>query len=142
MPTSHSVIPAGAQWYLADIVEQITVEDDPRQVILILIRAGSPEDACQEALSLGSEAEITYENPQGKSVSLRFHGLNELTVIDDELEHGAELSYREIQTTDESSVREWIKLKDQLGIFSPRRPRSGPDYTSKSIVEEARNLLR
>jgi len=145
VPNSQPGIPAGTQWYLADIVEQITVEDDPRHLIhinLILIRAGSPEEAHQEALRLGAEAELANENPQGKTVSIRFQGLNELTVIDDELEHGAELSYREIQTTDGSSIQVWTKPKEQLNIFRPRCPCTGPGYTSKDIVEEARRLIR
>ena len=41
-------IPPDAKWYLADIVEQATIEDDPRRVIpinTILIHADSPEAA-------------------------------------------------------------------------------------------------
>ena len=41
-------IPADAKWYLAEIVEQISVEGDPRSVIhtnLVLVRADSPDEA-------------------------------------------------------------------------------------------------
>ena len=53
-------IPENAKWYLADIVQEITVEDDPHNVVhtnLVLIRADSPEEAYQKAMELGLAGE-------------------------------------------------------------------------------------
>jgi Domain of unknown function (DUF4288) len=83
---------------LAKIVEQITVEGDPRNVVhtnLVLIRADSPEEAYPKAVELGAAGEQSYENLDGTRVEFRFRGLRELSVIYDELEHGAELTYSE-----------------------------------------------
>lgn len=137
-------IPKDAKWYLTGIVEQITVEDDPRHVVhvnTILIRADSPEEAYQEAMRLGANANLSYPNPEGKTVTMNFLGLHDLNVIHDELEHGAELSYREFKTTDEATIREWVSAKEDLGVFARMRPMQGPDYTSGEIVGEARKLL-
>jgi hypothetical protein len=49
-------IPKSAKWYLAEIVQQITVEGDSRNVVhtnLVLVRADSPEDAYQKRWSWG-----------------------------------------------------------------------------------------
>ncbi len=58
-------IPEDAKWYLADIVQQITVEDEPRNVVhtnLVLIRADSPEEAYQKAIELGTAGDHSDEN--------------------------------------------------------------------------------
>ena len=50
-------IPEDAKWYLADLVEEITVEGDPRNVVhtnMTLVRADSPEEAYQKAVQLGT----------------------------------------------------------------------------------------
>jgi hypothetical protein len=132
-------IPKSAKWYLADIVEQITVEGDPRNVIhtnLILIRADSPEEAYEKALELGAAGEQSYENPDGKQVTFRFRGLHDLNVIHDELEHGAELIYTEDLDLDESAIREWVAAKDKLGVFLPITPSTGPNYASRDVMDE------
>ena len=59
-------IPEDAKWYLADIVLQIAVDDDPRSVVhinLVLIRADSPEEAYEKALALGAEGEASSTVP-------------------------------------------------------------------------------
>jgi hypothetical protein len=53
-------IPAGAKWYVAEIVAQIAVEADPRSVVhtnMVLVRAGSPEEAYAKANGLGKSQE-------------------------------------------------------------------------------------
>jgi uncharacterized protein DUF4288 len=132
-------IPQSAKWYLAEIVQQITVEDDPRNIIhtnLVLVRANSPEEAYQRAIELGTAGEASYENPDGKGVTIRFRGLHDVNVIHDELEHGAELIYSENMGMDESAIQEWLTPKEGLGIFLPITPSTGPDYRSRDIVEE------
>ena len=122
-------IPEDAKWYLAEIVEEITVEDDPRNVVhrnLHLVRADSPEEAYRKAIELGTSSEASWENIDGKRVTIRFRGLHGLhKVIDDELEHGAELSYRED-----------IAAKEELGVFQPITPSTGPHYGSRDVIEE------
>jgi len=79
-------IPKSAKWYLEDIVQQITVEGDPRSVVhtnLVLVRADSPEEAYQKAIELGAVGDQSYENPDGKRVTFRFRGLHDLNVIHD-----------------------------------------------------------
>ena len=123
-------IPESAKWYLADIVQEITVEGDPRNVVhtnLVLVRADSPEDAYQKALELGIAGDQSYENPYGKRVTFRFRGLHDLNVIHDELEHGAELIYREHFDLDESAIREWVRTETQAWRLPPDHSEQGTE---------------
>jgi Domain of unknown function (DUF4288) len=132
-------IPEDAKWYLANIVQEIAVDGDPRNVVhtnLILLRADSPEEAYQKAMELGTAGEDSYENIDGMRVTHRFRGLRELQVIHDELEHGAELSYREDIAVDESTIQKWVAAKEELGVFRPITPSTGPHYGSARIIEE------
>jgi hypothetical protein len=132
-------IPKSAKWYLADIVQQITVEGDPRNVVhtnLVLVRADSPEEAYQKAIELGAAGDESYENPDGKRVTFRFRGLHDLNVIHDELEHGADLIYSEDLDLDEPAIQEWVAPKEDLGVFLPITPSTGPNYASRDVVEE------
>jgi hypothetical protein len=132
-------IPKSAKWYLAEIVEQITVEGDPRNVVhtnLVLVGADSPEDAYQKAIDLGTAGEQSYENPDGKNVTVRFRGLHDLNVIHDELEHGAELIYSESTNLDDAAIGQWVSPKEKLGVFLPITPSTGPDYRSRDVVEQ------
>src|SRR6202521_1398870 len=91
-------IPKDAKWYLADIVEEIRVEGDRRNVVhtnLALVRADSPDEAYAKAIALGKRGNTKYKNPEGKMVTIRFRGLKELNVIHDELEHGCEITFGE-----------------------------------------------
>ena len=132
-------IPTGAKWYLADIVQQITVEDDPRSVVhtnLVLVRADSPEEAYRRAMELGAAGEQSYENPEGRQVTFKFRGLRDLNVIHDELEHGTELTYREDVGMDEDAIRRWVTPKEELGVFAPITPSTGPIYISRDIIDK------
>jgi hypothetical protein len=60
-----------------------------------LIRADSPDEAYEKAVSLGYQGEASYDNPNGQLVQIRFRGLADLDVIYDELGHGAELLFHE-----------------------------------------------
>ncbi|MGH9648306.1 MAG: DUF4288 domain-containing protein, partial [Bryobacteraceae bacterium] len=112
-----SFVPEDAKWYLARLVEQITVEGDPRNVVhtnLVLVRADSPEEAYPKALDLGAQGETTYDNPQGRRVKIAFRGLHDLDVICDPLEHGAELEFRQRLDMDETAIEKWICPKEEL----------------------------
>ena len=131
-------IPKDAKWYLADIVLEITIEGDPRNVVhtnLVLIRASSPEEAYQKAVELGTANEQSWDNIDGKDVTTRFRGLRDLNVILGELEHGTELSYGERIGLDESAIQKWVTPKEGLGVFLPIEASTGPDYRSRDIVE-------
>jgi hypothetical protein len=131
-------IPECAKWYLAEIVQQITVDGDPRNVVhtnQVLVRADSPEEAYQKAIELGTAGAMSYENPDGKQVTFRFRGLHDLNVIHDELEHGTEIIYSEDVDLDESRIQRWISPKEELGVFRPISPSKGPDYRSGEVME-------
>jgi hypothetical protein len=132
-------IPANAKWYLADIVEQIVVEDDPRYVVhtnTVLIRADSPEDAYAKAVELGTNKAVSYQNPEGKSVTITYRGLWDLKVIHSELEHGAELAYSEDIETDQAAIEQYVSTKEELGVFASRQPSQGPNYFSGDVLEK------
>ena len=132
-------IPPNAKWYLADIVQEITVDGDPRNVVhtnAVLVRADSPEEAYEKAMELGTDGDLSYENPDGKLVTFRFRGLRDLNVIHDELEHGTELTYSEDIGVDESKIQKWVTTKEELGIFRPIEEPSGPNYSSREVMEE------
>jgi hypothetical protein len=132
-------IPKGAKWYLAEIVEQITVEDDPRIVVhtnMVLIHADSPEQAYEEASILGKQSDISYDNSEGKLVTIKFRGLHDLNVIYDKLEHGAELIYREDLVMYEQEIQSLVSAKKDLGVFAPIKPFQGPNYAAGDIMQE------
>jgi Domain of unknown function (DUF4288) len=134
-------VPADAKWYLADIVEEIKVQRDPRNVVhtnLVLIRADSPEEAYEKAFEIGKQKDDSYENPEGKLVTCSFRGLRDLNVIYDELEHGAELLYEEQIDMDETAVQKWISPREDLGVFAPIRRSERPDYRAGDVVRELR----
>ena len=132
-------IPEDAKWYLAEIIEQITVDGDLRNVVhtnLVLVRADSPEDAYEKAMELGRAGEQSYENPDGKRVTFRFRGLRDLNVIHGGLEHGAELIYSEDVDVDESDICKWVTPKEDLGIFLQITQSPGPDYSSREVMQK------
>lgn len=132
-------IPKNAKWYLADLVEEVRVAGERRNVVhtnWTLIRADSPEEAHKEAIALGKGGNTQYKNLDGKTVTIRFRGINELNVIHDELEHGAEIGFSENIGVSEKKIKGWIPLKRRLGVFAPMRPVEGPDYVSAEIMRE------
>jgi hypothetical protein len=137
-------IPQNAKWYVAEIVEEISIEEDPRNVVhvnLVLIRADSPDEAYARALQLGKQSEMQYENPSNKQVSIRFRGLKSLEVVHDELEHGTELRYSERVAISEEEVTKLVTPKDELDVFTPISQSNGPDYSSREILEQAKKAL-
>jgi hypothetical protein len=138
-------VPPNAQWYVAELVEQITVAGDPRSVVhrnLVLIRADSPEDAYEKALLVGSDGEDAFENPAGKKVRIVFRGLSELSVVHDELDHGAELLYDERIGAPDEEIKRWLRPKEQLSVFRSIDRDKSPDYSSGEILQEARHLSK
>jgi hypothetical protein len=127
-------IPTGAKWYIAGLVEEITVEGASQNIVhknLVLVRADSPEKAYEEAVEMGQQRQVSYENPAGKEVRITFRGLSELNVIHDDLDHGAELLYWEKGGVSNSKIEEWILPKEKLSVFRPTMRSSLPDYSCK-----------
>ena len=133
-------IPDDARWYLADIVLEIKIEDDARNVIhinTVLVRANSPERAYIRAIKLGREAEHKYENTDGKDVQVIFHGLRDLNVIHDKLRHGTELIYEERSELSTEQVAKLVSPKEELGVFEERRKptKDEPNYMPNSVMD-------
>ena len=117
-------------WYLAELVMQIVVADDPRNVVhqnLVLVSADAPEEAYEKALHFG-------KNPDGKSVQISFEGLSDLDQIDEELEDGAELTFHYKVNVSEEQLRSIVQPRDRLRAFLPPTRAEGPDYTSREIL--------
>jgi hypothetical protein len=137
-------IPKNAEWYVAEIIEEIIVEDDARNVVhrnLVLVQASSPDEAHRRAVELGKQAEIAYQNPAGKKVWSKFRGLGELSVVHDALEHGAELRYSEDVSVPEERIAKLIKAREELSVFREIESSRGPDYSCKEILDEAYQLM-
>ena len=132
-------VPTDAKWYLADIIEEIRVQGDRRNVVhtnRTLIRADSPNEAYRKALALGKQGNTRYKNPAGKTVTIKFCGLGELDVIHDELEHGGEITFSRDIAVSERNIKGRILPKNKLGVFAPMRPHRGPDYASAEVTDE------
>jgi len=132
-------IPPNAKWYVAEIVEEITIKGEARNVVHVnttLIRANSPEEAYERAQELGKQGEITYKNLRENKVAIHFRGLHSLDVIHDDLDHGAELFYSEHIGMPQEEVAKLVTDKEKLGVFRPITPSEAPDYCCKEIMEE------
>lgn len=131
-------VPKDAEWYLAEIVQELTVEDDPRNVVwrnLTLVHASSPEDAYTRAMSLGNSGDTEYLNPAGKRVTVQFRGLSYLDVIHDALEHGAELMFHSNVGVSPDDLQKVLRSKEELQLFLPIEPAEGPNFVSGEIVQ-------
>ncbi len=140
-----SYIPPSAKWYVAELIEEITVEGDERNVVhknLILVRADSPEQAYDRACELGKQSETAFDNPEGAKVSIRFRGIAYLNVVHDELEHGAELLFAQVVGVPETEILKLVVPRDRLTVFRPVESLESPDYSCKEIVEEANKIAK
>ncbi|MEL6616806.1 MAG: DUF4288 domain-containing protein [Bacteroidota bacterium] len=130
-------------WYIAELVQEITVDGEPNNVVHInsvLIQAENDEEAYTAALAEAYEDE--YENPRGQTVRHRFVGLRELVRVYEELEHGAELAYEERIGVSLDDLSELATARHDLAVFRPPEPPTGPDYASRVILDEAVRLVR
>ncbi|MCB1232998.1 MAG: DUF4288 domain-containing protein [Verrucomicrobiae bacterium] len=133
-------VPDDAEWFLAQLVEEIRIQDSAKNIVhinYVLIRATTPEDAYNRAMALGEAENQSYTNPDGKEVTTRFCGLRELDVICFPLEHGCEIHFEEHLGRSEVEINQLLRNKAELEAFLPIRDRPGrPDYSSKEVVEE------
>ncbi len=139
-------IPEGAHWYVAEILEEISVEGAAKKVVhrnLVLVDADSPDQAYERAVELGKQGESSYRNPEGRNVLARFLGLADLSVVYDELEHGAELAYTEQLVRSDEDTSHLVRPRSQLSIFRNRDELSTSlDYSDRVIVDQAKELLK
>ena len=138
-------IPEDAKWYIADLLEEITVSGETKNVLhrnSILIRADSPEEAYEKAGNFGRNSETSYLNSKNQDVIIKFRGIAELEVIHDLLEDGAELTYTERIGVPEEEIARLILEKEELSVFRPINPSSGPDYGSREIRQNAFEMMR
>jgi hypothetical protein len=131
-------IPEVARWYLADVVLELTVKGDPRNVVHInthLVQAKSAEQAYRKARALGQASEQTFTNSTGKQVRAVFRGLRNLDVIHDALDDGAELTYSECVAVPEDELKTWLLPKKKLGVFADDGfKREVPNYMPASVM--------
>jgi hypothetical protein len=133
-------IPKDATWYIAQVVLELIVENESRNVIHInylLVKASSPDDAYEKALRLGHEHESEYVNSGNQRVKIFFRGLKNLDIVYDHLEHGAELLFEERVGVDEKDLAALTQPKERLSVFQPIEGSRGPDYGSQSVRLEA-----
>ena len=138
-------IPKNAVWYIADIIEEITVQGYKScslHINTVLIEASSPEDAFEKATVIGNTYNITYKNVYQKDVVCKFRGLQNLNVIDGKLEHGVELSYVRRDRIKPSSVERFVSDKADLAVFRDIIPLSGPNMMPDSIDDELKHRIQ
>jgi hypothetical protein len=131
---------SGAEWYLAELVMEITVSGATRNVVhrnLVLVRAGSPDAAFDKAIHFGRAAETSYENPAGQFVQIKFCGLSKLELTYEDLEDGAELTFEEHIGVQEAEIEALIPPRNELSAFVVPKPgrEHDPDYRSKAFIE-------
>jgi Domain of unknown function (DUF4288) len=128
-------------WYISELIMEITVTGDPRNVIHrnhVLISATSSEEAYSKAVLLGKGGETSYKNPHGEDVRIRFVGIADLDEIDDELEDGAEVLFHYSVDVPKLELESLIPEKGRLRAFAPRTRAVGPDYASAEVVDLVR----
>jgi hypothetical protein len=142
-------IPDDAEWFVAELIMEITVAGADRNVVhrdLVLISAKRPESAYERALDLGQQGEVSYENPKGQSVQIKFRGISRLDVVSDPLEDGSELTFEELVDVSEDEILRWIPPKSNLEAFRPPPPfgisRKDPDYSSRVVIDKVMELIR
>jgi hypothetical protein len=138
-------VPDDAEWFLAQVVEEIRVAGSKRNVVhinYVIIRADSPEAAYDRAMALGKQGETSYVNELGKRVTIRFRGLRDLDVIYEPLEDGCEIMYAEKLGVSPKGIRRLVRPKKELEVFLPIRERPGrPNFSSKDIMDEVYRRL-
>ncbi len=138
-------VPRNSEWYVAEIIEEIRVEGDDRNVVhknLVVIKAGSPDMAYLRALELGRESESSYQNPEGQTVKSQFRGLGYLDVVHGDLEDGTELLYISKVAVAEEEILKWVRPKEELELFNDApEVVDQPDFSSKEVRDQAIRIV-
>jgi hypothetical protein len=138
-------VPDNAEWFLAQIVQEIRVAGSKRNIVhinFVIIHARSPGVAYDRAMSIGKEGDTSYINELGNRVTVRFRGLRDLDVIYDPLEDGCEIMFTEKLGVTRQGIKKLVRPKRQLEAFLPIRERPGrPNFSSKRIMDQAKSEL-
>ncbi len=131
------------QWYLAELVMEITITGTTRNVVhrnLTLVRADSPAEAYEKSVHLGKKAETSYNNPAGNLVRHVFRGVAELELAVWGVEDGSELRFEEHVGIATDEIERWIPPKEELAVFRElrARPKDDTDYSSAEVIAEAK----
>lgn len=111
------VPPNEPKWYIGELIEEITVEGEPRNIVhrnVKVLYANSPEEAYGLARDLGKEAENLHLNSDRKLVRTRFWRLAELNVAQDDSKIGAALFYEEHIGVRGEKTHPWVLPKTSL----------------------------
>ena len=117
------------KWFLADIVETITIQGMKTQSIWIntyLIRADTPAIAYQKAIVIGNSLNIKFNNSRGQTVKYKFIGLHDILPIYEPLKDGAEIAFEEYKIINPSSINKFITPRNELTVFK--------DYKAVSCI--------
>jgi hypothetical protein len=131
------------EWYIAELVMEISVSGDARNVVhqnMMLFSAYSADEAYTKSSNSGMNAETTYDNPAGKEVTIRFIGVAHLSLVDEELEDGAELMFTATVGMPNEAVKGLIPNKEKLRAFIPPRRADGPDFASGTVVQQVEEV--
>ena len=129
-------IPVDAEWYIAEMVMEITVHGARCNVLhrnLILLKARSPQEAYDKAIQTGQDGQTTHTNPKNQLVEIRFRGISKLDVVYDAIEDGAELAYEELLGVPETQIQQMIPPKEKLEAFIPPNP--GQEHDPEEAVK-------
>lgn len=122
------VPPNEPKWYIGELIEEITVEGEPRNIVhrnVKVLYANSPEEAYGKAGDLGKEADNLPLDSNRKLVRTRFWGLAELNVVHDDSKYGAALFYEEHIGVPGEKTHRWILPKTSLN------PPLSPSYNAE-----------
>jgi hypothetical protein len=119
-----SYIPEGSSWYLALMIFSTEIKETQSlelEVSFTLVFAANPEAAYDAAMKIGQERELSYTNTDNHIVDFKYHGLQDLNVILDPLEHGAELAFEVVPEIKPEDISKRVSRKEELGAFHPTR---------------------
>ena len=109
------------KWFAAELVLEITVENDPRivsQIETYLIRADSPDAAYSRALELGPSLDYRYRNSDGEIVTMKYRGIHALDSIQDTPKDGTQITVRQSLMDNKAAIDDMIRSKNRLDLFT------------------------
>lgn len=117
--------PSPTGWYVGSYLIRFTElntegSEDPDERCLawentVLVMADSLDDAYDKVVEVALATTQPYQGgPHGIPVQWVFEGLTELLPVYEELEHGAEIMYREYRSKKLKNLRKLIHTKDQF----------------------------
>ena len=111
-------------WYLAEVIERAEQKrmknNSPNRrcttwINSILIKANSPGEAYDKALKIGrKDYETSYRTVAGNDIEWKVIGLANLISIFEDIEDGAEVSWRSIGNISAKRGNELVKSKKEL----------------------------